>query len=138
MTTPKLLAQAPQVPTDTSVFGTVQPPAGTQLYNEAAGGIGLLLFISNMIRLATVVAGIYVLINFVLAGYDYITAGDSKAGQKVRERMTSSVLGLVVIVASYVIIGLAGLIFFGRASYFINPDICGPTDANCIQGGATQ
>lgn len=124
-------------PTDQSVFGTVAPPPGVEQFNQAAGGgpeaIGILIFVSVLIRLATVVAGLYVLFNFITAGFEYITAGDSKANQKVKDKLTSSFLGLVIIVASYVIIGVAGTIFFGRADYFINPTVCGPLEID--QGG---
>jgi len=118
-------------PADESVFGTVSPPPGVEQFNIATGagveGIGILVFISVLIRLATVVAGLYVLFNFFTAGFEYITAGDGKANQKVKDKLTSSVLGLVIIVASYVIIGVAGTVFFGRGDYFIRPTICGPT-----------
>lgn len=125
-------------PIDESVFGTVAAPPGVEQFNAAAGsgpeGIGILVFISVIIRFATVIAGLYVLFNFITGGFEYITAGDSKASQKVREKLTSSFLGLVIIVASYVIIGVAGTIFFGRADYFINPTICGPTYIDNGQG----
>lgn len=129
----RLLAQVPPAQTDTAgegILGTVQPPKGVDAFNIAAGGategIGILIFISSLIRIATVVAGIWVLFNFITAGYDYITAGDSKANQKVREKLTNSILGLVIIVAAYVIIAVFGLILFGDSSYFLNPQICGP------------
>lgn len=111
-----------------SVLGTVSPPPGVSAYNAAVGadGIGIILFMSTLIRIATIVAGIWVLFNFVTAGYDYITAGDSKASQKVKEKLTASVIGLVIIVASYVVIAIFGLILFGDAGFFLNPQICGP------------
>lgn len=123
MPSPKLLAQA-------DIFGEVTPPAGVGQFDQAAGGgdaIGLLVFISSGIRLFTIVAGLFVMLNFFLAGYEYITAGDSKAHQKVRERLTTSIIGLVIIVSAYTVIGLIGLIFFGNAGYIINPVITGPT-----------
>lgn len=115
---------------NTDIFGEVAPPAGVGRFDTAAGGgeaIGLLLFISSGIRIFTIVAGLFVMLNFFLAGFEYITAGDSKAHQKVRERLTTSVIGLVIIVSAYTVIGLVGLIFFGSATYIINPVITGPT-----------
>ena len=112
-----------------NIFGRVSPPAGVAGYNAGSGGqIGLLFFISNLIRVATVVAGIWVLINFILAGYEYITSqGDTGAHNKVKDRVTMSIIGLVIIVSAYVIAALIGLIIFGDASYFLNPTIKGPT-----------
>lgn len=119
------IAQTTGIGTDP--FGQLSPPPGVAQFNaQANDGIGLLIFATQMIRIATVVAGLYILFNLITAGFDYITAGDNKAHQKVREKLTTSVLGLVIIVASYTIMGVLGLIFFGDARYFINPVICGP------------
>lgn len=122
----KLLAQADPA----EVFGRVEPPTGVTRFDQAAGGgdaIGLIVFISAGIRIFTIVAGLFVMLNLFLAGFEYITAGDSKAHTKVRERLTTSIIGLVIIVSAYTIIGLIGLVFFGNAGYIINPVITGPT-----------
>lgn len=127
MPSTNLLAQAKDA---ADIFGRVTPPEGVTRFDQAAGGndaIGLLVFISTGIRIFTIVAGLFVMLNFFLAGFEYITAGDSKAHAKARERLTTSVIGLVIIVSTYTIIGLIGLIFFGSAGYIINPVITGPT-----------
>lgn len=113
-------------PPSSDIFGTIEAPAGVAKYNEQAGGIGLILFASNLIRVATIVAGIWVMINFILAGWMYITSsGDSKANSEASSKMTNSIIGLVIIVAAYTIAALLGLIIFGDASYIINPKIQG-------------
>ncbi len=74
----KLLAQADPA----EVFGRVEPPEGVTRFDQAAGGgdaIGLIVFISAGIRIFTIVAGLFVMLNLFLAGFEYITAGDSKA-----------------------------------------------------------
>ncbi len=135
--TSTLIAQIPNRPNegpsgvtnsnDSSVFGEIKPPPGVDQYNIAADGIGLILFVSRVIRLLTVVAGIYVLFNVILAGYIYISSsGDSSAHQKVRDQLTFSIIGLLIIVGSYTIAGIVGLILFGDATFIINPTICGP------------
>lgn len=110
------------------IIGTIEAPAGVAAFDAASGGqIGLFLFISRMITLATIVAGIWILFNFILAGYTYISAqGNTKANEEVKNKLTYSVVGLVLIVVSYIAVGMLGLIFFGRADFFLNPDICGP------------
>lgn len=111
-------------------FGQISPPPGVTAFDNLAGGgenIGLLIFISRGITVFTIVAGLYVLFNFVTAGFSYITAGESKANQQVREKLTNSVIGLVIIVASYTVIGILSLILFGNPAYILNPEICGPT-----------
>lgn len=111
-----------------SVFGPIEAPAGVAELNtqagEAGSNIGLLIFVSNMIKLASVAAGVWVLFNFITAGFTYITAtGDSSAYSKVGEKLALSVTGLLLIVAAYTIAGILGLIIFGDATYIINPQI---------------
>jgi hypothetical protein len=119
-----LLAQAQ----NSDPFGTIVAPAGVERYDQAAGGIGLLLFMSNLIQIATVVAGVWVMFNFITAGYMYVTSnGDSGIHGKVSSKLTQSVIGLVIIVAAYGIAALVGLLMFGDATYFLNPDIPNPT-----------
>lgn len=113
---------------DDGVFGTIEAPDGVAKFNADAGedanNIGLLLFISNVIKLISIVGGIYVLFNFVFAGFTYITAnGDSSKMAKIGEKLSLSVTGLILIVASYTIAGIIGLIIFGDATYIINPQI---------------
>jgi len=57
------------------IFGTISPPAGVEKYDAASGEqIGLILFLSNIIKIGTIVAGVWVMVNFILAGWTYITA----------------------------------------------------------------
>lgn len=113
------------------IFGTIDAPAGVAKYNTAALGetgsdIGLILFLSNIIRIATVAAGVWVMINFILAGWAYISsAGDSKAATDASAKMTNSLIGLAIIIGSYTLAALIGLVFFGDASYILNPQITG-------------
>src|SRR5258708_24724100 len=117
------------------VFGQVSPPPGVDQFNKAAGvggvsGIGIILFISNLIKLATIIAGIWVLFNFITAGYIYITSGgDSAANNKVKDQLTSSVLGLIVIVGAYTVIALISYFLFHDPGYILNPSITGPGTA---------
>lgn len=111
-----------------SVFGNIQAPKGVAEYDAKAGAgqIGLLLFISNIIRLGTIIAGIWVMINFILAGWDYVfSSGDPKAHTNATNKMINSLIGLIIIVSAYTIAGLIGAIFFGDASYIISPKIQG-------------
>lgn len=114
-----------------TLFGTVEPPQGVKQYDEAAqaagGEIGLILFFSRLIRLGTIVGGIFVMVNLLYAGWIYLSsAGDSSAHEKVSKIIVNSLLGLGVIVASYAIAGLVGLVFFGDATFILQPTICGP------------
>jgi hypothetical protein len=111
-----------------SVFGPIDAPAGVAELNDQAGAagsnIGLLIFISNIIKIASVVAGIWVMFNFITAGFTYVTSGDdSGAVSKIGSKLSLSVMGLLLIVASYTIAGVISLIVFGDATYILNPEI---------------
>ncbi len=106
------------------IFGTVQSPLMGTSYGNL-GGVGL--FITNIIRLLFVVAGIYALFNFLIAGFEYINAGgDSKKLEKAWSRIWQSLMGLVIMVASFAIASLFGYLIFGPGFSILNPVIYGP------------
>lgn len=106
-------------------IGTIDVPPGVDVYQEASGAeIGIIYFISNLIKIFAVVAGVWTLFNVVLAGYIYLAgSGDAGAHEKVRTQITNSAIGLILIVLSYTFGGLIGLIFFGDASFILNPTL---------------
>ena len=120
-----ILSLSPQSILAQGIFGQISPPAGVAKYQEkvvADGGtIGLIIFISNLIKLVTVVAGVWTLFNFISAGWIYLNAaGDSSANEKASQLMTNSVIGLVIIAASYTIAGLVGYLIFDDAGFIFN------------------
>lgn len=69
------------------------------------------ILISNIIGLLTVLGGLFFVFFFVQAAFTWITAGgDSSKIEKARGQMTQGILGLVVLVAAYGIIGLIGTV----------------------------
>lgn len=108
-------------------IGTIDQPPGVDRYISNFGSQtdnALLFFISRLLRLSTILAGVWALFTFMYAGYMYITSkGDSGVHQKVRDLVTMSVLGLAFIVFSYTIAGLISLIFFGDAGFILNPTL---------------
>lgn len=105
------------------VIGSVTSPL-TGTYSTL-GGVGP--FITNIIRLLFVVAGVYALFNFLIAGFEYINAGgDSKKLDKAWSRIWQSLMGLVIMVASFAIASLFGYIIFGSGFSIFNPTIYGP------------
>lgn len=108
------------------VFGQVKEPPGVAAFNSG-GNIGIIAFASVLIRTATIVAGVWVMINFILAGYTYITSqGDTGAHKKVQEKLTNSVLGLVLIVGSYTLTALISWLLFGDPGFILSPTIQSP------------
>jgi hypothetical protein len=119
----KLLAQA-----NNNFVGTIVNPLNK--YGDAIGtgnNGGLVLFITNIIRLVFVAGGVYALFNFIIAGYGWMmAAGDSKAITAAWARIWQTLLGLVIMAGSFVLAALASYIIFGDASYILNPHIWGP------------
>ncbi|MCB9813459.1 MAG: hypothetical protein H6772_03570 [Pseudomonadales bacterium] len=112
--------------------GRVDTPKGVALYNIEAGSenIAILLFFSKFIMFITMLASLWVVINVLMAAISYLTGGGKPDNhQKVKDKLTMSVLGLIIIVSSYTVAGLIGLIFFGDATYIINPTIAPITGA---------
>jgi len=113
-----------------SQIGKIEVPYGITHYNLIArtqggsSGIGIVVFLSNLVQVFVIVAGIIAMFNFALAGYIFITSGsDPAAVGKVREKLTWTVIGLVFIVASYIAAGLIGLLFFDDASFILQPKL---------------
>jgi len=116
----KFLAAA----TQTNIIGTkITPPTGG--YGGAQTGIVLLL--TNVLRLAFAAAGILAFINFIIAGFQYMTAGgDSKALSSAWSRIWQSLIGLLIVVLSFALASLIGYIMFGDAKFILNPKVYGP------------
>lgn len=110
------------------ITGTIDVPPGVAQYQTASqaggGDIGIIFFMSNMIKLFTVVMGLYVVFNVILAGYHFIfTTGDASAYEKARSQITQSAIGLMLIVMAYTFTGIVSLIFFGDPMFILNPVI---------------
>jgi hypothetical protein len=111
MTSIKILTNLIQL---TGQFGNdgFQPP--TDAYTEGAdtnpGLIKILATgISNVIGILTTLAGLFFILNFFLGAVGWITAGDDTGkAEKARTRIMNAVVGLVIVVASYGVIGLIG------------------------------
>ena len=107
------------------VFGTIDAPQGVSELNANSGNsanIGLITFMSRLIQIATIVAGVIVFVNFILAGFTFITSdGNANTNEKVKNQITMSVVGLVLIVISYTIIAALSLLLFGDAGFILSP-----------------
>lgn len=98
-------------------FGKGFEPVGGYGFNTAAGSANEAVlsttetFISNMIALVTILAGVSFVLFFVLGAYGWITAGgDSGKIDSARNQMVNGVIGLVVVIMAYALIGLIGSI----------------------------
>ena len=111
------------------IIGTVTNPLPAQYRNAVGGGSGggLILFMTNILRLVFIVAGIFAFINFIVAGFQYMnSAGDTKSLTAAWNRIMYSLVGMVVIIGSFAMAALMGQVFFGSPSAILSPMIYGP------------
>ena len=105
-------------------FGWINPPEELKAYG--ANG-GLIVFISNMISLAVLVGGIIAFINIIIAGFTYISsAGDSKATEKVLQKLNMSFWGLALMIMAPAIMAVIGWVLFKEPMYFLRPELKEP------------
>lgn len=103
------------------IFGNISAPGTYTGYQDIANG-GLANFVSALIALITTLGGIFVMINFISAGYIFIT--NPAEPQKLTEannKMIQSLIGLMIIAAAFVIAAFLGYLFFKDSGFLLNP-----------------
>jgi len=84
-------------------------PLGTNLIGEGQGIARFSSFISSAIGLMTIIAVIWFVFVFITGAISMITAGGDKAAlESARKRISSGLIGLVVVVAAIFILDLVG------------------------------
>jgi uncharacterized membrane protein len=79
---------------------------GTEI-GAAAGAFANI--ISRIIGVLTIVAGLWFIFSFIIGAYGFLTAGgDTKKIEEATKKITSAIVGLVVVVAAYALISLIG------------------------------
>jgi len=106
---------------DTNPFGSINPPAGIS-EGDAGQNIGNL--IQTVIWVLIVGAGIYALLNFVLAGYAFLSAGDDpKKVAGAWAKIWQTALGLAIAAGSFILAAIFGQLIFGDPRFILNPNI---------------
>jgi hypothetical protein len=111
----KIIAQNP--------FGSVSPPAEIARFGSVESGV-LGKILNLFINVLIVVAGIYALINLILAGYSFMAAGDD--AQKVAgawAKIWQTLLGLAVAGGAFVLAAIFGKLLFGSFDALLKPTI---------------
>ncbi len=68
--------------------------------------------ISSLVSLAFFVAGVALLFNILLGGIQWTNAGgDAKAMDSARNRITNSVIGLIIVAGAYAVALILGQVF---------------------------
>ena len=102
---------------NTDWIGNVSPPFGGGGYAS-----GLTPFINGVLWLVFLFFGLYALYMFVLAAYTFINSqGDPKNVEKAQKMITYSVIGLVLLVTSFMFAAIIGQVFFGSWDFVLDP-----------------
>lgn len=102
------------LPVQIAQFGSFEPIVDNEYTQNATVDplSNLEAIISNSIGFITVLAGMFFLYQFVTAAFSMVTAGgDTGKLNSARDRMLHGVLGMIMVVASYSIVGLLGSVF---------------------------
>lgn len=81
--------------------------------NRTVEGTGTRLnsALGALIGFLTVLGGLWFFIQFIIAGYNWISAGGDKGKvEAAQQKITNSLVGLLIVVGAYVIVGLVGSI----------------------------
>lgn len=88
------------------ILGPITPPVNNPYFNSPRGQ-GLFLFLGNIFKLVAVIAGIFMILQFITAGYGYISANaDPKKIEAAWAKIWQSILGLVIIASAFVLTSL--------------------------------
>lgn len=104
-------------------FGKITQPVQTARFGGDPG-----LAFGNILQLIfnvlIVAGGIWALLNFILAGYAFLAAGDNPKGvESAWAKIYQTIIGLVFLVGAFLIAGVIGLLIYGRADALLHPTL---------------
>lgn len=118
----KIFAQEAVPLTTDRIGGAGLGPFGIGSFTGTSAMTKLTGAISAIIGFLTIVAAIWFLIQVLLGGISWITAGGDKAKlTEAREKITNAFIGLIIVVASWAVLALVGQ-FFGWTT-ILSPDV---------------
>ena len=108
------------------IFGQVSPPPGIASWGALTQG-GLVNFLNAILRLLIIIGGIWTLLNIILAGYQFLSAGGKpEEMSKAWAKIWQSLMGLLFIAGAFVLAAIFGQIIFGNPGAIIKPVLLGP------------
>lgn len=108
------------------VIGCITPPRyiGPGIDPITGKLTGMMTFLNSLLRLLFVGAGLFAFTNIILAGFAFMSAGgDPKNITKAWEKIWQSIVGLLIIVISFILAAVIGLLLFNDIFYFLTPRI---------------
>ncbi len=114
-----LIKQVYAAPAGTDIVGTIDLPTGIPKDVIQTTDI-----ISALIRFVVVVAGVFALWQLLLGGFAFISSGGDKGKiAEAQNKIQMSLIGLVVIAASFIIIALISKVLFGSFTEILVPNL---------------
>ncbi len=97
------------------------PFANISLTDPTAGLRAVTTVVSSIIGVMTIAGGIWFLFQLLIAGINWISAeGDAKKLQQAQQRITSALIGLLIVISGMIILALASK-FLGYDLLLTNP-----------------
>jgi hypothetical protein len=104
-----------------TIFGSINPPAFLNGLN-ATTFFGKLL--DRTVKLLVIGAGVYALINLILAGYSFMSAGDDpKKVATAWSMIYQTIIGLAVAAGAFVLAAIFSKLLFGNYMFLLQPQI---------------
>ena len=116
----------------TSPLGCLTAPSGVQALEKIEEGgkvvgieLGPILLLVNLgFKLMFIGAGLYGFFNLIAAGYGFMSAGgDAKQVTAAWNKIQQTFMGIVIMVASFLLAAIMGQLLFGDATYFLQPKL---------------
>lgn len=96
------------------IFGTISPPPELnplilKAGDEGASGAGIFVLLNRIFTIIVAAAGIFFVIQILLAGFAYISAsGDQKKTEAAWAKIYQSIIGLVIVSSAFVLTAVIG------------------------------
>ena len=106
------------------IFGTINKPISTKYGSIGTPDLGLVSFVNNLLGLVTTIAGIFVIVNFIIAGYQYLSSnGEAQKILAAGNKILQSAIGIGLVAIAYVIAAIVGKILFNDPTRLLQPGI---------------
>ena len=111
-----------QIAAVSDIFGSIDPPVFIPSGLTGVNFLGKLL--DRTVKFLVIGAGIYALINLILAGYAFMSAGDDpKKVAGAWAKIYQTILGLAVAAGAFVLAAIFSQLLFGDPTYLLKPKI---------------
>lgn len=111
-----------------AVLGGIEIPVGVWIHTpiglQTSESIGIVGFASVLLRIFTIICGLWFMFNVIFAGFLFISSStDTATFGKVKDSLYFSLIGLFLLAIAYMVAGVIGTIFFGDAGFILNPTL---------------